>query len=315
MDNNYMQDYPEFTDGNLLKMYMMDAQRSRLLVAAEEIDLAQRIEAGVAATERLETETPLDAHERERLEALVADGQTARDQLIHSNIRLVISVAKKHRGRGLTFLDLIQEGNMGLMTAVRKYDFRVGTRFSTYATWWIRHAITRAIENKSRAIRIPSHMDKSVREIYKAMRELEQMNGVEPVVEDLAAHLEKAPAEIEYLLGISQAPLSLEQPTSENSDAALVDIIRDESAGNMVDTVAQRIISEKVEAGLAASLSPREAEIVRLRFGLDGESPRTLKEIGKMFSLTKERIRQIEKSALKKLERMGAWGQLYAELS
>ena len=315
MNRNYMTDYPEFTDGNLLKMYMMDAQRSRLLNGAEEIDLAQRIEAGVNAAARLECSPAPTADERAHLAALVDDGQVARDQLIHSNIRLVISVAKRHRGRGLTFLDLIQEGNMGLMTAVRKYDFRVGTRFSTYATWWIRHAITRAIENKSRAIRIPSHMDKSVREIYKAMRELEQINGVEPAIHDVAEHLEKAPAEVEYLLGISQAPLSLEQPTSEDSDASLVDMISDDSAGNMVDAVAQLIITEEIEAGLAASLSPREAEIVRLRFGLDGESPRTLKEIGKMFSLTKERIRQIEKSALKKLERMGGWGQLYAELS
>jgi RNA polymerase sigma factor (sigma-70 family) len=306
--------YPDFTDGNLLKMYMQDAQRSQLLTGPEEVSLAKRVEAGQLAQERLEKDE-LTAAEREAVLLVVEDAEDAREHLISSNIRLVISVAKKHRGRGLTFLDLIQEGNMGLMIAVDKYDYTVGTRFSTYATWWIRHAITRAIENKSRAIRIPSHMDKSVREIYKAMRHLEQEKSDEPSVGEVADYLERSPADIEYLLEISRNPLSLERPTSEDSDSTLVDIISDNGNERMIETVSHRMIQAEIDAGLKTALTPREAEIVRLRFGLGGQTPLTLKEIGKMFSLTKERIRQIEKKALKKLRQAGNWSQLYAEIN
>ena len=234
------------------------------------------------------------------LQALIDEGLLARNHLIQANTRLVVSIAKKYLGRGVPFLDLIQEGNLGLMKAVNKYDYRRGFRFSTYATWWIRQTITRSIADQGRTIRVPVHMIDRIRQLYKTARRLEQTLGRPPKVEELAEVLEVSASKVQWMLQVSWLPLSLESPVGDEDDAELGMFVEDEHTPTPSQATAQKLLSEKLEEVLA-TLSPREARILRLRFGLENGKTYTLEEVGEKFGLTRERIRQIEGKALRRL--------------
>ncbi len=282
-------------------LYLKEMAQVPLLTNEEEIDLARRLEEGNAAAERLlagiELLSPV---ETEELYALVEDGRAARDHLIRANTRLVVSIAKKYIGRGVPFLDLIQEGNLGLMKAVEKFDYRRGYRFSTYATWWIRQTITRAIADQGRTIRVPVHMSDRIRRLYKAARQLEQANGRKPTPEEIADVLDLEPRKVQWMLRVSWQPLSLEHPVGEEEDSELGSFIEDDTTPTPTQSVQDNLLREKVEE-LLATLSPREARILRLRFGLQNGRSYTLEEVGQKFGLTRERIRQIEGKALRRL--------------
>jgi RNA polymerase primary sigma factor len=275
--------------------------RVPLLTNEEEINLAQRIEGAKKADRRL---SKLNGHtpkeEKEALKLIIADGKAARDHLIQANTRLVVSIAKKYLGRGVPFLDLIQEGNLGLMKAVNKYDYRRGFRFSTYATWWIRQTITRSIADQGRTIRVPVHMIDRIRQMYKVARSLEQEQGRPPSVEELAEALDVDDRKVQWMLQVSWLPLSLESPVGDDEDSELGMFVEDESTPTPSQTTYQKLLSEKVEE-ILATLSPREARILRLRFGLENGRSYTLEEVGEKFGLTRERIRQIEGKALRRL--------------
>jgi RNA polymerase primary sigma factor len=282
-------------------MYLKEMSRVPLLKVQEEYDLAVRIREGRAArTELLRFAGRKQTFERRRLEALVQDGLQARDHIIKANTRLVVSVAKKYIGRGVPFLDLIQEGNLGLMKAVEKFDVGRGFRFSTYATWWIRQMITRAIADQARTIRLPVHMSDHIRHVYRAMHDLEQRLGRVPTQEELALHLELEPKRLEMILKSSRIPLSLDSPVGEDEDSDLGMFIEDELSPTPMQSVYESMLKEKVNEVLE-SLSPREARVLRLRFGLDDGTAYTLEEVGEKFGLTRERIRQIEGKALRRL--------------
>ncbi len=287
-------------------MYLKEIGKVRLLTADEEVSLARRIEAGLAAAERivaLEDEygscalIPVDRVRRE--ECVVADGLQAKKQLINANLRLVVSIAKRYRNRGMAFLDLIQEGNLGLMRAVEKFDYTKGFKFSTYATWWIRQAITRAIADQARTIRIPVHMVETINKVSRVQRQLLQDLGREPTVEELSLRVELPPSRVREILRIGQDTVSLEQPMGDE-DFSLGDVIEDQSAEVPADYAARALLIEAVDQALA-ELSEREQSVVRLRFGLDDGQVRTLEEVGKAFGVTRERIRQIESKVLAKL--------------
>lgn len=282
-------------------LYLKEMSRVPLLNTEQEIALAQHIERGVKAEKRL---AKLNGHtppeEKESLRGYILEGKIARDHLIQANTRLVVSIAKKYLGRGVPFLDLIQEGNLGLMKAVNKYDYRRGFRFSTYATWWIRQTITRSIADQGRTIRVPVHMIDRIRQMYKAARKLEQTLGRPPKVEELAECLDQAIDKVQWMLQVSWLPLSLESPVGEDEDAELGMFVEDEHTPTPSSATAQKLLSEKMEEVLA-TLSPREARILRLRFGLENGKTYTLEEVGEKFGLTRERIRQIEGKALRRL--------------
>ena len=293
--------------GDFLSRYMLETNRQRLLTAEEEVELARQIELARYAESRL-AERVTDREERETLQRLVEQGSAARTMLVRSNTRLVISIAKRYFGQGLDFLDLIQEGNIGLLTAVDKYDYTRGTRFSTYATWWIRQGITRALSNYGRMIRIPAHQTGNVRRLYRAIRDIEQHQGRQAEVEELAQRVELPPNQVQWLLQITRPLLALEQPAGDDQEAELADFIEDKEIDQPADVVASRLFSEKVGEVLN-ELTPREAAIIRLRYGLQGSDPHTLKEVGEIFNLSRERIRQVEKSALSKLRRSRQLGE------
>ena len=293
--------------GDFLSRYMLETNRQRLLSAEEEVELARQIELARYAEDRL-TERISDRDEREQLQRLVEQGEAARTMLVRSNTRLVISIAKRYFGQGLDFLDLIQEGNIGLLTAVDKYDYRRGTRFSTYATWWIRQGITRALSNYGRMIRIPAHQTGNVRRLYRAIRDIEQRQGRQADVEELAQRVELPPSQVQWLLQITRPLLALEQPAGDDQEAALADFIEDKEIDQPADVVASKLFSEKM-GEILDELTPREAAIIRLRYGLQGADPHTLKEVGEIFKLSRERIRQVEKSALGKLRRSRQLGE------
>jgi len=285
-------------------LYFREMGQQGLLNAEEEVTLAMEIEAGRAEEIRQEEqeEQGLELSDEEILEQMrVTDiGVAARAHLIRANTRLVVSIAKRYRGRGLQFLDLIQEGNVGLMKAVEKYDYRRGNRFSTYATWWIRQAVTRALANHGRTIRIPAHLGGRISKLYQVAQELEQKNGRQPTAEEIAEHMELPAERVRWMLRTSRQPVHLERPVGDESDAELGDFIEDVDMPRPAESVAQNMLSEEV-GDILDQLTPREARILRLRYGLqDGES-RTLKEVGEMFGLSRERIRQLEKEALRKL--------------
>jgi RNA polymerase primary sigma factor len=234
------------------------------------------------------------------LRAVIEDGRRAREHLIKANTRLVVSIAKKYIGRGVPFLDLIQEGNLGLMKAVNKYDYRRGFRFSTYATWWIRQTITRSIADQGRTIRVPVHMIDRIRQLYKAAQKLEQVLGRPPNVEELAAELELEIRKVQWMLKVSWLPLSLESPVGDDEDSELGMFVEDEKTPSPSQAAYFNMLSDKVNEVLS-SLSPREARILRLRFGLENGRTYTLEEVGEKFGLTRERIRQIEGKALRRL--------------
>jgi RNA polymerase primary sigma factor len=255
-----------------------------------------------------------EAQQRRELKMAIEDGRAAREHLITANTRLVVSIAKKYMGRGVPFLDLIQEGNLGLMKAVGKFDYRRGYRFSTYATWWIRQTITRAIADQGRTIRVPVHMSDSIRRLYKTARKLEQDHGRKPTPEEIAAELNIEPRKVRWMLKVSWQPLSLERPVGEEEDSELGNFIEDESSPTPPQSAYQNILHEKVEEVLA-TLTPREARILRLRFGLHNGRSYTLEEVGQKFGLTRERIRQIEGKALRRLRHPRRSRQLREYLS
>lgn len=280
-------------------LYLKEMARVPLLTTQEEIKLAKLLERGEAAQRRLSK----DGHapeERRKLERAIDEGRVAREHLIKANTRLVVSIAKKYMGRGVPFLDLIQEGNLGLMKAVEKFDYRRGYRFSTYATWWIRQTITRAIADQGRTIRVPVHMSDRIRRLYKTARHLEQERGRKPTPEEIAEELKLEPRKVRWMLRVSWRPLSLEKPVGEEEDNELGSFIEDDNTPTPTQSAYEHLLKEKMEEVLA-TLTPREARILRLRFGLvDGRSY-TLEEVGQKFGLTRERIRQIEGKALRRL--------------
>ncbi len=289
-----------------VRMYLREIGQVPLLVASEEVDLAKRIEAGVFAEERVADLnasgeiTQLDPTEKAQLRRTVRDGERAKQELTQANLRLVVSIAKRYLGRGMQILDLIQEGNLGLMRAVEKFDYTKGFKFSTYATWWIRQAITRAIADQARTIRIPVHMVESINKVHRHQRLLIQELEREPTVEELAAKTDLTPQRVRDILRISQDPLSLDSPVGDEDDSHLADFIEDQHAVMPADVATANSLSEQIMSALD-ELSDREKEVVRLRFGLDGNQPQTLEEVGRQFGVTRERIRQIESKTLAKL--------------
>jgi RNA polymerase primary sigma factor len=282
-------------------MYLKEMSRVPLLKAGEEFELAVRIEGGrKARTELLLCVSRTRNLERQRLQVLVQDGILAREHLIKANTRLVVSIAKRYMNRGVAFLDLIQEGNLGLIKAVEKYDVHRGFRFSTYATWWIRQTITRAIADQSRTIRLPVHMNDRIRQIYKATHDLEQRLGRVPTPEEVASEVNMDLERVQWVLMVSWLPLSLESPISDDDDSELGMFIEDELSPTPIQSAYQSMLKEKIEEVLG-TLTPREARVLRLRFGLDTGVPFTLEEVGEKFGLTRERIRQIEGKALRRL--------------
>ena len=287
-----------------VRMYLREIGQVPLLTAQEEVDLAMRIESGVEAEERLAdlaaSGETLEFDERRRLDRLRRDGERAKDELTQANLRLVVSIAKRYLGRGMQILDLVQEGNLGLMRAVEKFDYTKGFKFSTYATWWIRQAITRAIADQARTIRIPVHMVESINKVHRQQRQLIQELEREPTVEELAAKCELKPEKVRDILRISQDPLSLDSPVGEEDDSYLADFIADNDAVMPADVATANSLSEQIMSALD-DLNDREKQVVRMRFGLDGGQPQTLEEVGKEFGVTRERIRQIESKTLAKL--------------
>ena len=282
-----------------ISLYLKEIGRVPLLTAAEEVELAKRMERGELASIRLEDDVE-DPIEKEYLLWVVRDGERAQEHLIKANSRLVVSVAKKYVGRGVPFLDLIQEGNIGLIRAVNKFDYRRGYKFSTYATWWIRQAVTRAIADQGRTIRVPVHMYEQINRLTRTSRQLVQELGREPTTEEIAEALGVSPKKVEQVIRVSQRPLSLEMPVGEEEDSYLGDFIPDEDAQSPTDEASRQLLREVIDE-IFASLSPREVRILQLRFGLVDGYNYTLEEVGRKFGVTRERIRQIEAQALGRL--------------
>lgn len=290
--------------GDPVRMYLKEIGKVSLLTAAEEIDLAMKIEAGVAATEELEKAEEegieLERRERRRLTRVEQVGLDAKQQLIEANLRLVVSIAKRYVGRGMLFLDLIQEGNLGLIRAVEKFDYTKGFKFSTYATWWIRQAITRAIADQARTIRIPVHMVETINKLVRIQRQLLQSLGREPTPEEIADEMGLTPERVREIQKISQEPVSLETPIGEEEDSQLGDFIEDDAAVVPPDAASFSMLQEQLAKTLEG-LAERERKVISLRFGLEDGHPRTLEEVGREFGVTRERIRQIESKTLAKL--------------
>jgi len=282
-----------------LGLYQRMLAEVPLLTAEEEVKLARAMELGRRAHERL-YHAPKSSAERKRLEKVVFDGDRSRKKLVESNFRLVVSIANKYRGGTIPVSDLIQEGNIGLIHAADKFEYKRGFRFSTYATWWIRQAIQRAIADQGRTIRLPVHMWEKVNKMARVSRELEQELGRKPTSEELAKKMRTKPEKIEQLTKIARAPSSLEMPVGEDGDASLGDLIPDESLPEPTEAVSHHLLSEEMKEALS-SLTPREERILQLRFGLKDGQTHTLEEVGEKMGYTRERIRQIEKEALRKL--------------
>ncbi|WP_283170521.1 RNA polymerase sigma factor RpoD [Curtanaerobium respiraculi] len=290
--------------GDPVRMYLKEIGKVPLLNASEEIDLAMKIEAGVNATAALdaaeEEGRQLERRERRRLSRVEQVGLDAKQQLIEANLRLVVSIAKRYVGRGMLFLDLIQEGNLGLIRAVEKFDYTKGFKFSTYATWWIRQAITRAIADQARTIRIPVHMVETINKLVRIQRQLLQELGREPTPEEIAAEMDLTPDRVREIQKISQEPVSLETPIGEEEDSQLGDFIEDDAAVVPPDAASFSMLQEQLNKVLDG-LAERERKVISLRFGLEDGHPRTLEEVGREFGVTRERIRQIESKTLAKL--------------
>lgn len=281
-------------------LYLKEMARVPLLTPIEELDLAKRLEAGRQASRKLENGKYSNDEEEYDLREQVMRGDLAREHLIRANTRLVVSVAKKYVGQGVPFLDLIQEGNLGLMRAVDKFDHERGYKLSTYATWWIRQAITRALADQGRTIRLPVHMGDRLRKIYRTARELEQEWGRPPTPEEIADAMDLDPRKVRWMLRVSPHPLSLEKPVGEEEDEELGSFVEDEGTLEPAEATHQHLLHEGIEEVLS-TLTPREARILRLRYGLQNGRSYTLEEVGRKFGLTRERIRQIESKALRRL--------------
>ncbi len=285
---------------DLFRQYLREIGRIPLLTAAEEVELARRVEAGLFAEERLSTAPDLDSQLALDLDRLVVMGRMAKRRLIEANLRLVVSVAKRYVGRGLTMLDLVQEGNLGLIRAVEKFDYARGYKFSTYATWWIRQAMSRALADQARTIRVPVHVVELINRVVRVQRRMLQERGYEPTPEEVADHLDLPPERVSEVLRLAQEPVSLHAPVGEEDDVALGDLIEDGDATSPVESAAFLLLREHLEAVLS-TLGERERKVVQLRYGLADGRPRTLEEIGRIFGVTRERIRQIESKTLNKL--------------
>jgi RNA polymerase primary sigma factor len=290
------------TDG--VRAYLQRIGKIALLDAEEEVELAKRIEAGLYAAERIrhaqEISEKISPQLRRDLRWIVRDGERAKNHLLEANLRLVVSLAKRYTGRGMAFLDLIQEGNLGLIRAVEKFDYTKGYKFSTYATWWIRQAITRAMADQARTIRIPVHMVEVINKLGRIQRELLQDLGREPTPEELAKEMDITPEKVLEIQQYAREPISLDQTIGDEGDSQLGDFIEDSEAVVAVDAVSFTLLQDQLQSVLA-TLSEREAGVVRLRFGLTDGQPRTLDEIGQVYGVTRERIRQIESKTMSKL--------------
>jgi len=284
-----------------VRMYLREIGRTPLLLKADEVQLAKQIEKGMYAVERLKRATSrMGKAPREKFKEEARIGDQAKEKLTKANLRLVVSIAKKYLGRGLSFLDLIQEGNIGLMRAVEKFDWRRGFKFSTYATWWIRQGITRAIADQARTIRIPVHMIETINKFHRVQRQLEQKLDREPDPEEIAKEMETTPQKVREIVKVSQRPTSLETPIGEEKDSRLKDFVADEEVSAPTDDTSKELLKQQLLEVLG-TLSPREQKVIELRFGLRDGKPRTLEAVGREFGVTRERIRQIEAKAIRKL--------------
>jgi RNA polymerase primary sigma factor len=292
-------DLSEIAASDATSLYLREMAHEPLLTAEQEVELARAFTVGRAAVKRM-TKNGMERGEREKNSREIEAGKKARDHLVKANTRLVVSIAKRYMGQGVPFLDLIQEGNLGLLKAVEKFDYKRGYKFSTYATWWIRQAITRAIADQGRTIRVPVHVGDRIREMYKVSRSLEQDLGREPTSEEIADEMSLPPKKVSWLLRVSRRTVSLEKPVGEEEDSELGNFIEDESSPTPAESAYHTLLQEKLEEVLA-TLTPREARILRLRYGLHNGHSHTLEEVGRKFGLTRERIRQIEVEALRRL--------------
>ncbi len=301
-DMDFSSNLENISSDDTIGLYLKEMSRVPLLKVDEEMDIARRIEDGRSSKRELERSNGgCPAQQKHRLQQQVEDGLLAREHLIKANTRLVVSVAKKYIGRGVPFLDLIQEGNLGLMKAVEKFDYHRGFRFSTYATWWIRQTITRSIADQGRTIRVPVHMVDRIRQLYKLTHEMEQQLGRLPTNDELAERMDTTTSKIEWMLRVSWLPLSLESPINDDEeDSELGQFVEDQMTPTPIQSAYSKLLREKIEEVLD-TLPPREARILRLRFGLENGHNYTLEEVGEKFGLTRERIRQIESKALRRL--------------
>ncbi|MBC8100236.1 MAG: sigma-70 family RNA polymerase sigma factor [Armatimonadetes bacterium] len=296
-DDRYYTQY-DLPSNDTVGLYLKEMSRVPLLNLEDEVGLAQRYESGRAAHKKLLRDPEHECAAEWVI--TIQDGQDAREHLIKANTRLVVSIAKKYMSRGVHFLDLIQEGNIGLMKAVEKFDYRRGYRFSTYATWWIRQTITRAIADQGRTIRVPVHMSDRIRRLYRVVRQLEQELGRKPDVREISEEMKEDLRKVEWMMKVSWQPLSLEHPVGDDDDSELGNFIENDSTPTPSDAAHHNLLNEKLEE-LLSTLSSREARILRLRFGLQNGKSYTLEEVGQKFGLTRERIRQIEGRALRRL--------------
>ncbi len=286
--------------GDSVHTYLKSIGRTSLLTAEQEVDLAKRIEAGLFAEHKLDTEPDLDPDYRRDLELVAEDGRRAKAHMLEANLRLVVSVAKKYSDRGLSLLDVVQEGNLGLIRAVEKFDYTKGYKFSTYAMWWIRQAIQRGFADSARTIRLPVHVLEMLSKLSRVERDMHQRLGREPTPEELAVELDRTPDQIEELLRTSRQPISLDSTIGEDGETSIGDLIEDVDAPEASELVDRQLMAEQLRSALDA-LTPREATIMAMRFGLYDGNPHTLDEIGRALGLTRERIRQLEKQSLSKL--------------
>ena len=286
--------------GDSVHTYLKSIGRTSLLTAEQEVDLAKRIEAGLFAEHKLETATGLDEKFRRDLELVAEDGRRAKAHMLEANLRLVVSVAKKYSDRGLSLLDVVQEGNLGLIRAVEKFDYTKGYKFSTYAMWWIRQAIQRGFADSARTIRLPVHVLEMLSKLSRVERDMHQRLGREPTPEELAVELDRTPDQIEELLRTSRQPISLDSTIGEDGETSIGDLIEDVDAPAASELVDRQLMADQLRHALDA-LTPREATIMAMRFGLYDGNPHTLDEIGRALGLTRERIRQLEKQSLSKL--------------
>ena len=286
--------------GDSVHTYLKSIGRTSLLTAEQEVDLAKRIEAGLFAEHKLDTEPGLSPEFRHDLELVAEDGRRAKAHMLEANLRLVVSVAKKYSDRGLSLLDVVQEGNLGLIRAVEKFDYTKGYKFSTYAMWWIRQAIQRGFADSARTIRLPVHVLEMLSKLSRVERDMHQRLGREPTPEELAVELDRTPDQIEELLRTSRQPISLDSTIGEDGETSIGDLIEDVDAPEASELVDRQLMAEQLRSALDA-LTPREATIMAMRFGLYDGNPHTLDEIGRALGLTRERIRQLEKQSLSKL--------------
>ena len=290
-----------------IQLYLHEIGQHALLTAQQEVSIAQRIERGKEATDQLKSDEPITSARRAELETLVADGALARQELIESNLRLVVSVAKKYIGHQMSFLDLVQEGNLGLMRAVEKFDWRKGNRFSTYATWWIRQSVSRSLAEHGRLIRLPVHLGEMIGQVRRMMHQLEQALERPPTPEEIAEALGVTPRKIKRLLTAAIQPLSLEQPMGPDGDTFIGEMLADSDERTPVEVATQQLLYRDVHAALL-DLPERERRVLELRYGLQDGKLRTLEEVGETFGITRERTRQIEAEAMRQL-RLPAVGE------